>query len=475
MVGSLFLAKMMSIRPMAIGAVVLALGVGGRVRGVETEAFQARLAEVVRGTDPAVALRVLDALAAEALQAGRLDLRVQATAAHARLRIKAGDFSRVRQDLEEARSEARSGGWPALEAEVCEVFSDYWLAQGDAVAAAEWLEVAWTAALAASPSDTGLAMSVLERLESLRQSLGQDHLASQARAWRSLLVGDPEAPAPEVLLQPTALTTQVAAEEVGRARLFLANATAEAVTGTLLIDGGDLTVGSWASQGANEQVTLQFPAASGAVPQSTAQGRKLTLMPGETRTLTLEVEPNAPPRPGTKSVSVAWQSGAASLTATAEFHFRKARDLPSTTVANACQVRLSPLVSVPVFMEVYHRGRPQRHIQDLLPVTSQPCRVELHEILADGARGRQWLSVDADGDGRYFGAADAVASDLDGSGYPDVEFSADKEVAALEVRLFPLTAADGAPPETLDLTVSLRDGGKWREPADVSHRVEVGR
>jgi hypothetical protein len=465
---------MMSIRPLAIGAVVLALGVGGRARAMETEAFQSRMAEVARGTDRAAALRALDALAAEALQAGRLDLRVQATAAHARIRIKAGEFTRVRQDLEEARSEARSGGWPALEAEVCVVFSEYWLTQGDVVAAAEWLEVAWSSALAATPRDTGLALGVLDRLYPLRQSLGQEHLASQAQAWRLLLLGAPEAPAAEVLLQPTALTTQVAADEVGRARLFLANATPEAVTGTLLVDGGDLTVESWASQGGNERVTLQFPAVSGTVPHSTAQGRKLTLMPGETRTLTLEVEPNAPPRPGAKSVSVAWQAGPASLTATAAFHFRKSRDLPATSVANACQVRLSPLVSVPVSMEIYHRGRPQRHIQDLLPVTSQPCRVELHEILSDGTRGSRWLAVDADGDGRYFGEADAVVSDLDDSGYPDVEFSADKEVAALEVRLFPLPTANGASPATLDLTVSLRDGGLWREPADVSHRVEAG-
>jgi hypothetical protein len=275
-----------------------------------------------------------------------------------------------------------------------------------------------------------------------------------------------------MVLQPTSSTTQVATDEVGRARLFLANATPSTVTGTLLIEGGDLVVRNWGSHSNEERVTLQFPAASGAVPHSTAQGRKITLMPGETRTLTLEVEPNAPPRPGTKSVSVAWQAGAASLSATAAFHFRKSRDLPATSVANACQVRLSPLVSVPVSMEVYHRGRPQRHIQDLLPITSQPCRVELHEILSDGTRGSQWLAVDADGDGRYFGEADAVVSDRDDSGYPDVEFSADKEVAALEVRLFPLPAADGAPPATLELTVSLRDGGLWREPADVSHRVE---
>jgi len=434
-----------------------------------------RLADAVRGVDRAAALRTLDAMAAEALQAGRLDLRVQATAAHARLRIKAGEFRRVLQDLEEARSEARAGAWPAVEAMVNEVFADYWAAQGDPVAAAEWLEQAWVAALAAVPSEVSLALRVLARLEEVRGTLGQDHLAAQAAAWRSVLLGAPGAPVPEVALQPMNLTTQVATDEVGRARLFLANATPTAVTGTLLIDGGDLTVRQWGNRGGEEEVTLQFPAASGAVPQSTAQGRKLTLMPGETRLLTLEVEPNTPPRPGTRSVSVTWQAGAASVTSTAQFHFRKSRELPSTSVANACHVRLSPLVSVPVHMEVYHRGRPKNHLQDILPVTSQPCRVELHEILSDGTRGRQWLAIDADGDGSYAGPADAVVADANGSGYPDIEFSAEKEVAALEVRLYPLPTADGSLPASLDLTVSLRDGDRWRQPADVSHRVEAAR
>jgi|GEM_PF-2058504 len=455
-----------------MGAVLLALGAAGRARAVETESFEARLAEVAGGGDRAAALRTIDAMAAEALQAGRLDLRVQATAAHARLRIKAGEFRRVRQDLEEARSEARGGGWPVAEAWVDVAFAEYWLAQGDAVAGAEWLEQAWAAALAAVPAQNDLAIVALARLAEVRRALGQDHLAAQAEAWRSLLRGDPDAPEPGVVLQPTILSTQIASDEVGRVRLFLANATPSAVTGTLLVDGGDLMVKEWGTRGDGEQVTLQFPAAAGAVPHSTAQGRKLTLLPGESRVLTLEIEPNAPPRPADKTVTVTWQAGAASITSTAHFRFRKSRQLPETSVANACQVRLSPLVSVPVHMEVYHRGGPKRHLQDLLPVTSQPCRIELHEILPDGARGRQWLALDADGDGSYRGPADAVVADADHSGYPDIEFSAGKEVAALEVRLYPLPAAGGALPAALDLTVSLSDGGRWREPADVSHRVE---
>lgn len=462
------------LRATAIGSVLLALGAAGQARAIEREEFENRIQAAAGGNDTAAALRTLDTLSAEALQAGRIDLRALATAAHARLRLRTGSFDRVRQDLEEARAEARAGGSPAAEAWVNEVMAEYWQSQGDPLAAASWLDVTWPSAMAAVPAESDLALRALARLGELREGMGQDHLAAQARGWEAMLRGTPGAPSAVVALQPTAMSTQVAAEEIGRARLFLANATPSVVTGTLLVDGGDLSVRGWESAGAEERVTLRFPASAAAVPHSTAQGRKLTLRPGETRTLILEVEPNSPPRPGVRRVAVTWQAGEASTGSTADFHFAKSRDLPGTSVANSCEVRLHPLLNVPVHMEVYHRDRPKRHIQDLLPVASRPCRVELYEIMADGSRGRQWLALDADGDGNYYGTADAVAADRNGSGYPDVEFGPDKEVAALEIRLYPLAAPDGSLPDALDLTVSLRDGERWRQPADVNHHIEVG-
>jgi len=472
MVGDHSFVKMTSVCAMIMGAVLLALGVAGRAQSLDRESFAGRVEEAMR-REGATALRSLDVLAAEALQAGRLDLRVLATAAHARVRVQSGDFGRVVDDLEAARAEARSGGWKAVESWVNEVMADYWEAQGDMVAAAGWLDAAWMAALAASPAETDLAVRVLERLTALRTAIGQDHLAGQASAWHALLTGAPGAPEPDVPLQPIAMTAQVATDEVGRARLFLANATAAPVTGTLVVDGGDLAVRQWTSAGTEERITLKFPAVAGVVPHSPAHGRTLTLMPGETRALRLEVEPNDPPRPGVRQVTVSWQAGAIHHVSTVNFHFVRSRDLPATSVANACHVRLSPLVSVPVHMEIYHRGRPQNHVQDLLPITSEPCRVEVHELLADGTRGRQWLAVDGDGDGDYRGEADAVFADADGSGYPDVAFSREKEVAALEIRLFPIPSPDGSYPAVLELDVSLRDGSRWRQPADVSHRVEA--
>lgn len=464
---------MNGLRVTAIAAVLLALGAGSGAMAVETEVFERRIEEAVRQPDAGAALRTLDALAAEALQAGRIDLRVLATAAHARLRIRTGDFNRVREDLVDARSEARTGGWLAAEAWVNATFADYWQAQGDVLAAAEWLEAAWSASMAAVPAESDLAVSVLARLGDLREAVGQDHLAAQARAWLALLTGSSSAPPPEIVLQPVAMSVHVSTEEVGRARLFLANATPVTISGTLLVDAGDLSVRQWVGAGTEERVTLRFPSATGAVPHSNAQGRRVVLHPGESRTIVLEVEPNAPSQPGVRRVTVTWQTGETSVTSIAEFLFDRARDLPGTSVANACHVRLSPLFSVPVYMEIYHRGSPKRHIQDLLPVTSEPCRIELYEILAGGARGRHWLAVDADGDGGYFGPSDAVGADANDSGFPDVEFSHLKEVAALELRLYPLAAPDGSFPARLDLNVALRDGARWRQPADVSHRIDL--
>jgi hypothetical protein len=140
------------------------------------------------GQDTGVTLRALDALAAEALQAGRLDLRVLATAAHARERIKMGEFSRVRQDLDEARSEARSGGWPGIEAAVCEVFSVIFGSRRVmSVAAAEWLDAAWSLGPGMQqPRDVRPAIRVLERLlgHPERSSARIIWLPRRRRGWR---------------------------------------------------------------------------------------------------------------------------------------------------------------------------------------------------------------------------------------------------------------------------------------------------
>lgn len=454
-------------------ALVLAtIGLTAPARAFEAEKFEAQIGALSQDPDPEAAARKLDVLAAEAWQAGRVDLQLLAETARARAKIKARQPAGVRESLEEWLATARQLGLASSEALLGEALAEYWLSQDDPGKAAEALEHSWPQALGKTAAGHDLAERLLERLTELYVSMGQMHLARQCDAWLALLADDADAPAAGVTLQPASAAIQVATDEVARTRIFLANASLAPVTGTLLIDGGDLAVSAWAAKSTGETITLRFPAASPSVPASTAQGRKITLQPGESRVLTVELEPNAPPRLASKTVSLTWQTPHSTTTAEAHFHFRRAKDFPSTSVASTCQVRLNPLLSVPVYMEVYRRGEMLRHVQDVLPATSRPCRVELYEILPHAARQREWLALDADGDGVFETASDAVLSDRDGSGYPDISFSAGKPVAALEIRLYPLPSADGSAAEDMDLTLTLRDGTTWRQPPDAVNRVE---
>lgn len=432
-------------RPMLAALGLATIGLASPARAFEAEKFEAQVAALGQEPDPEAAARKLDVLAAEAWQAGRVDLQLLAEAARARAKIKARQYAGLNESLEEWLATARQLGLATGEALLGEALAEYWLAQDDPAKAAEYLERSWPLALGRTAAGHDLAERLLERLTELYVSMGQTHLARQGDAWLALLADDVDAPAAGVTLQPATAAIQVATNEVARARIFLANASLAPVTGTLLVDGGDLAISEWAAKSAGETITLRFPGAGPAVPASTVQGRKITLLPGESRVLTLEVEPNAPPRLASKTVALTWQTPQSTTTAEAHFHFRRAKDFPDTSVASTCQVRLNPLLSVPIYMEVYRRGDAMRHLQDLLPTTSRPCRVELYEILPHAARQREWLALDADGDGVFETATDVVLADRDGSGYPDVSFSSGKPVAALEVRLYPLPSADGSP------------------------------
>lgn len=437
--------------------------------GLEAEVFEERLQAAVETGETSQAARRLAALAAEALQAGRLDWHFRAVAARAAVLVHAGEASLALRELEKAIPLAQQAGQPAGEAELCAAQAEARLFLGEAAAAAGWLERAWRLALAAQPAEELLARRILVRLAEARRLLGQTHLAEQAERWVAALDDPQPAAGVETSLQPMMTTIQVASDEVARTRFYLSNATPQPVSGTLLLETGDLVLRSWTWAGAGEAVMLAFPAATAGGASSVPQGKKLTLYPGEIRVITVEVEPNTPPRVAQREVKMVWQSGAARQTATAQFLFERAREMADTTASQACHLRLSPLLTVPVYMEVYHRGARPTHVQDVLPLTSRPCRVELYE-LTGGEGGRRLLAVDAEGDGHFDVTSDAVLADRDRSGFPDVTFSSSKPVAALELHLYPL---EGEGSESLELSVTLREGTRWREPADVRHLLDV--
>lgn len=406
------------------------------------------------------------------MQAGRLDWHFRALAARSVALTRAGDAAQALRELDEAIVLAQRAGQPAAEAELLAAQAEARVAQGEGAAAAGACERAWRLALAASPGEEVLARRSLSRLAEIRRALGQTHLAQQAERWLAALEDPPSVAGAETSLQPMATTIQVASDEVARTRFYLANATPERVTGTLLLDGGDLVLRSWNSSSAGEAAVFTFPAATAGGVSSVPQGRRLTLQPGEIRVVTVEIEPNTPPRALQREISAVWQTAEARHAAKAQFVFARARELADTTATQACHLQLNPLLTVPVYMEVYHRRGSRTHVQDLLPVTSQPCRVELYEITG-GATGRKLLAVDSEGDGEFDVLTDVVLSDRNRSGFPDVVFAEHKPVVALELHIYPLASPEGSEPPAVELSVSLRDGARWREPADVRHLLET--
>ncbi len=449
-------------------AAVLALG-SAPAWAFDAEDFLARLDAAQTDDELDAALRRLDALVVEADQAGRTDLQLLASQAHASLKIRHGRLTGAQREVEDALTQARQAGLGGYEAALGETYAEYWLAQGDPLAAAEWFQRSFRLALAQKPAQVVLARRLASRSVVLHQSVGHHHLAAQAQAWLDVLDDTADAPSTGVTLQPSASATQVVSNEVARTRLYLANASAEPVTGALLVDAGELAVTEWKSRGDREELQVRFPGGALVPDTASQQGRKITLQPGEARLVTLEVDPAAPPQVTQKRVTVTWQTGKTSLQSTVDFHFRRPRDLAGTSVSNSCRVQLSPLVSVPVHTEIYHRKGLRQHLQDIMPATSAPCRVELYEVLPGTLHSRELLAVDADGDGSFDGPSDDLAVDRNRDRFPDVLFSDDKAVVALELRLYPLDPAAGP----LDLTVSLKEGTAFREPPDSTSRVET--
>jgi hypothetical protein len=462
-------------------ALVLALiGVAGAAfsaRAVEEDTFAARVAAAeLHGAagETEKALRQLDAMVVEAMQAGLPDAQVIVGQALVRVKLHAGRIDAARREMETTLATARQFGLLQFEASLSETFAEVWLAAGDSDNAALWLERSYQFALGQNPPQTELARDALTRLAMLWRSMNQEPLAAQADAWLGLLDGNPAAPPSGVELQPVVTHTQVASDEVGRTRLVLANASPATATGTLLLDPGELFVKEWKSHADGEWVVLSSSGKSGILPAGLSQGRKLTIRPGEQRFVNVELEPAIPPRFTKSSISFTWQSGPTTSTSRLYFHFVDAADLRDPSVANASEVRLSPYLSIPVYEEIYYRGSDAQRIESFLPATSAPCRVEIYELSRSaGSESRVLLAVDADGDGRFDGAGDAVYSDHDRDSFPDVLFTAQKSVAALELRLYPLAdPKDGIAPN-LDLTISLADGADWRQPPDAVNRIRV--
>ncbi len=420
-------------------------------------------------------LRQLDALVVEALAAGRSEAQVQASLAHARVKLRLGRTEGVRRELEETLVTARQFGVIDAEAALTESYADYWFAMGDLDAATGFLRKSVSLALGQSAPDPGTAKRLLRRLIALHRSLGQTHLIARTQAWLDLLDGSPDAAPSGIELEPRQSTVTVAPAEIARTRLVLANATPLNVTGTLVLDTGGTFLASWKT-GADADTVILRCAENASILPSATEARQITLHPGEDHGIFLELEPGQPPRELTKVLKLSWIAGTVTTTAEVTCRFEAVTASARVSVSNASSVRLSPYVGIPVYEEIYFREASRDWTENFVPATDKPCRVEIYELSGgtSGTETRRLIAVDADGDGDFKGPGDRLLSDRDHDAVPDVKLSANSPIVALELLLYPLSDDSGRPltPDDLQLGIAL-EHGSTSKGTDALHRIKV--
>ena len=437
-----------------------------RIEGAEQTALS---------TDPEAGLRQLDALVVEALGAGRTEAQIQASLAHARVKLRLGRTDGVRRELEETLVTARQFGVDDAEAALTETYADYWFAAGDLEAATGFLRKSVSLALSQPAPDPGMARRILRRLIALHRSLGQSHLVARTQAWLDLLDGSPDAAPTGVELEPRLSTVTVAPAEIARTRLVLANATPLPVTGTLVLDAGGTFLAGWKTGADADTVVLRCPENDAILPSAT-EARQITLRPGEDHGLFIELEPGQPPRELTKRIKISWIAGPVTTTAEVTCRFESAAASARVGVSNTSSVHLSPYVAIPVYEEIYFRDASNDWLENFVPATDKPCRIEIYELSGgtSGTETRRLIAIDADGDGEFKGAGDRLLTDRDHDAVPDVKLSANSPVVALELLLYPLSNEAGEPltPDQLRLGIAL-EHGSTRSGTDAVHQIRT--
>ena len=245
------------------------------------------------------------------------------------------------------------------------------------------------------------------------------------------------------------------------------------MTGTLLIDGGDLPIKEWkdARRRRSHHVAISRLAES----RSGIRRPKDVASPcsrAKAGTSPSKSSPASPPRVADRTVAVSWQSGASTSTSIAEFHFRRPREFPATSAANACHVRLNPLVSCARIDGNLASRLPSVPSPGPLARNLRPVPRRVYEILTGGDTSPQLLAVDANGDGSLMRRAMPCYRPRQ-TGFPEVAFAPEKPVAALELRLFPLPSSTDRSLRRSTSPSRSATAPSWRVPPDVDHRVKT--
>jgi hypothetical protein len=284
----------------------------------------------------------------------------------------------------------------------------------------------------------------------------QESLAAERQAGAGLLArtkpAGPAGPlAAGVDLQPKDSRVMVSSadKELGRSRFLLTNTGAFTVGGTLKVTANGAVVTDWQSGKAGLYITLGQGGTELAA-------RPLRLLPGQQ----LEIYVEHGPGLAQDTVRVAWDGGEKPVTGSGTFYFTEG--LPSASVVNAGVFQLHAGWSIPLYHEIYQRGRGSR-IQNLAVQASAACRLEIY----DHDTGRL-LAVDAEGDGAYSGPGDQVFGDADRDGWPDLVVG--DRARAIEICAWPLGVTGGG----ITVSAGLRAGPNGAGAATVVENTVLG-
>ena len=287
--------------------------------------------------------------------------------------------------------------------------------------------------------------------DTLQESLVAERQAGAGLLARTKPAGPAGPLAAGVDLQPKDSRVMVSSpdKELGRSRFLLTNTGAFTVGGTLKVTANGAVVTAWQSGKAGLYITLGQGGTEPAV-------RPLRLLPGQQ----LEVYVEHGPGLAQDTVRVAWDGGEKPVTGSGTFYFTEG--LPSASVVNAGVFQLHAGWSIPLYHEIYQRGRGAR-IQNLAVQASAACRLEIY----DHDTGRL-LAVDAEGDGAYSGPGDQVFGDSDRDGWPDLVVG--DRARAIEICAWPLGLTGGG----ITVTAGLRTGPGGAGAANAVENTVLG-
>ena len=272
------------------------------------------------------------------------------------------------------------------------------------------------------------------------------------------------APAPEtrtlsssdgLYIQPAAVTTQVQSNEIATARFLVLNSTTSDKHGELVVHG-DLLSCTWRSV-SNDTVLGQLDAVPAGAESSPPTS--VTVPAGQLLNVYLQ---HMFPGPGSAVGNLAVLSWTGTNGLLAEWQFSPDADSRNLAIVDASLVDFNPFFHVPFYHSIFYRGGTAT-LADVRVTASSPCRVEIYE---EGDE--EPLAIDANGDGDFIDAGDALFVDANNDELPDFSLDAINDIRTIELWVFP--AADYLEPghDPIEISVWIGENGSLRlESVDV--------